>query len=73
MEIATLAVLGIGLVVIGSGVTFLMAAFIPSQVLARAQKHGRFAGLSANEPRDDSGKKIAAGYWKVGEQTTNAC
>ena len=49
MDIAIYAVSGLALIFGGVGVTFVMAKFVPMDVLEQAQAHGRFAGLGAAE------------------------
>jgi hypothetical protein len=73
MAIALLIGLGIGVVALGSGATFLLASGVPQPVLARAQENGRYAGLSTEDSGGGPGKTIAAGFPKLGKQITNAC
>ncbi|SAL57082.1 hypothetical protein AWB68_02790 [Caballeronia choica] len=72
MSIALLIVLGIALVAAGVGVTFMIASAVPQSMLQRAQDHGRFAGLAADDQNGGSGKRVAAGQPNLGNRTINA-
>jgi ABC-type phosphate transport system auxiliary subunit len=72
MSIALLAVIGFALVAVGAGVTFMIASAVPQEMLQRAQDHGRFAGLVADDQNDGSGKRIDAGRPHLGTQVINA-
>lgn len=73
MSTALLALLGIGVVAAGSVVTFIIASSVPQPVLQRAQDHGRFAGLDADDQNGGSGKRITDGYSDLGAHVVNAC
>lgn len=47
-----LIVAAIVVVALGSFGTFLIGELVPESVLADAAEHGRFAGLSADSPRE---------------------
>ncbi|WP_250453117.1 hypothetical protein [Caballeronia sp. ATUFL_M2_KS44] len=72
MSIALLVVIGIALVAVGVGVTFMIASAVPQDMLQRAQEHGRFAGLAADERNGGSGKRVAANRPQMGNQAINA-
>jgi hypothetical protein len=72
MGTALLFVLGLGCVSLGATVTYLLASRIPQPVLQRAQDHGRFAGLRADDRSGGSGKRATSGV-KLGNQVINAC
>jgi hypothetical protein len=72
MELSTLALVAAGVVLLGSAVTYLIAAFLPLQVAVRAQQHGRFAGLTAQEARVRTGKPIATSHREARKETVNA-
>lgn len=72
MSIVLLAVIGFALVAMGTGVTFMIASAVPQDMLQRAQDHGRFAGLSADDQNGGSGKRIDAGRPQMGNQVINA-
>ncbi len=61
MSIAMLIVFGIALVATGVGVTFMIASAVPQPMLQRAQEHGQFAGLAADDQNGGSGKQVSAG------------
>jgi hypothetical protein len=61
MSIVLMAVLSIALVAAGAGVTFMLASALPQAVLQRAQDHGRYAGLAADDRGENTGKRMAAG------------
>jgi hypothetical protein len=65
--------LGMGFVALGATVTYLLASRIPQPVLQRAQEHGRFAGLRAEDRSGGSGKRATSGVSKLGNQVINAC
>jgi hypothetical protein len=73
MTIALLTLLGIGVVAAGAAATFLIASSVPQPVLQRAQNHGRFAGLDADDQNGGPGKRAAHGYSNLGAQVVNAC
>ncbi|QIE27632.1 hypothetical protein SBC1_57460 (plasmid) [Caballeronia sp. SBC1] len=64
MGIALLIVGAIALMAAGVGVTFALALLIPQDVLQKAQTNGRFAGLSASNSDEISGKPIKAAEMK---------
>jgi hypothetical protein len=72
MSIALLVVVAFALVAVGMGVTFMIASAVPQDMLQRAQKHGRYAGLSADDQNGGSGKRIDAGRPQMGNQAINA-
>jgi hypothetical protein len=72
MSIALLVVLGIALVGAGVGVTFMIASAVPQDMLQRAQDHGRFAGLAADDQNGGSGKRVPSGQPNFGNQSINA-
>jgi len=61
MSIALIVVMGIAFVAAGAGVTFTLASALPQDVLQRAQNHGRYAGLAADDRGEITGKRAAAG------------
>ncbi|WP_250534950.1 hypothetical protein [Caballeronia sp. AZ10_KS36] len=72
MSIALLVVVGIALVAVGVGVTFIIASAVPQDMLQRAQEHGRFAGLAADDQNGGSGKRVVADRPQMGNQAINA-
>jgi len=72
MSIAMLIVFGIALVATGVTVTFMSASAVPQPMLQRAQEHGRFAGLAADDQNGGSGKQVSAGRPNLGNQAINA-
>ncbi|MDR5856885.1 hypothetical protein P9239_05015 [Caballeronia sp. LZ062] len=72
MSIALLVVVGIALVAVGVGVTFMIASAVPQDMLQRAQEHGRFAGLAADDQNGGSGKRVVADRPQMGNQAINA-
>ncbi|MBB1633393.1 hypothetical protein [Cupriavidus sp. UME77] len=60
MESGLLFGLAFGLIALGVGVTFLIATRVPTPVLARAQEHGRFAGLGASQETAGIGRASPA-------------
>jgi hypothetical protein len=58
MNIALLIAVGIALMVVGAGVTFLLASALPADVLQRAQDNGRFAGLTTDGEDESTGKRV---------------
>ena len=72
MSIAMLIVFGIALVATGVSVTFMIASAVPQPMLQRAQDHGRFAGLAADDQNGGSGKQVSAGRPNLGNQAINA-
>ncbi|WP_250473511.1 hypothetical protein [Caballeronia sp. GAFFF1] len=72
MSIALLVVVGIALVAAGVGVTFMIASAVPQDMLQRAQEHGRFAGLAADDQNGGSGKRVVANRPQMGNQAINA-
>ncbi len=72
MSIALLVVVGIALVAVGVGVTFMIASAVPQDMLQRAQDHGRFASLAADDQNGGSSKRIDAGRPQLGNQAINA-
>jgi len=72
MSIAMLIVFGIALVATGVSVTFMIASAVPQPMLQRAQEHGRFAGLAADDQNGGSGKQVSAGRPNLGNQAFNA-
>lgn len=60
MDSALLLGLAFGLIALGVGVTFLIATRVPTPVLARAQEHGRFAGLGASQETAGIGRASPA-------------
>ncbi len=72
MSIALVVFLGIALVAMGVGVTFMIASAVPQAMLQRAQDHGRFAGLAADDQNGGSGKRVSAGQPHLGNRTINA-
>ncbi|CDY76041.1 hypothetical protein BGLT_02111 [Caballeronia glathei] len=72
MSIAMLIVFGIALVATGVSVTFMIASAVPQPMLQRAQEHGRFAGLAADDQNGGSGKQVSAGRPNLGNQAINA-
>ncbi|QSN63528.1 hypothetical protein [Caballeronia sp. M1242] len=72
MSIALLVVVGIALVAMGVGVTFIIASAVPQDMLQRAQEHGRFAGLAADDQNGGSGKRVVADRPQMGNQAINA-
>jgi hypothetical protein len=72
MSIALLVVAGFALVAVGTGVTFMIASAVPQDMLQRAQEHGRFAGLAADDQNGGSGLRIDAGRPHMGNQVINA-
>jgi len=73
MGTALMFVLGMGFVALGATVTYLLASRIPQPVLQRAQEHGRFAGLKADDRSGGTGKRATSGVSKFGNQVINAC
>jgi hypothetical protein len=71
MEIALLVVLGIGVLALGAAATLILASAVPQAVFARAQEHGRYAGLSAEDSSGGPGKTVTMGYPKLGKQIIN--
>jgi len=62
MDSVLLLGLALGLITFGVGMTFLIATRVPTPVLARAQEHGRFAGLGASQETTGVGRpRPAAG------------
>jgi hypothetical protein len=72
MSIALLVVIGFALVAAGVGVTFMIASAVPQDMLQRAQDHGRFAGLAADDQNGGSGKRVVARRPQMGNQAINA-
>ena len=72
MSIALLVVVGFALVAVGVGVTFMIASAVPQDMLQRAQEHGRFAGLAAQDQNGGSGKRVAVARPQMGNQAINA-
>ena len=72
MSIALLVVVGFALVAAGVGVTFMIASSVPQSMLQRAQDHGRFAGLAADDQNGGSGKRVDARRPHLGNQAINA-
>ncbi|WP_051180437.1 hypothetical protein [Caballeronia insecticola] len=72
MSIALLVVVGFALVAVGVGVTFMIASAVPQNMLQRAQDHGRFAGLAADDQNGGSGKRVDARRPHMGNQAINA-
>ncbi|GAB5095324.1 hypothetical protein P9250_14355 [Caballeronia sp. LP006] len=72
MSIALLVVIGFALVAVGVGVTFMIASAVPQDMLQRAQDHGRFAGLAADDQNGGSGKRVDASRPHMGTQVINA-
>ena len=72
MNIALLVVSGIVLMAAGAGVTFTLASILPQAMLLRAQRHGRYAGLQADDCGGSSGKLKAIGTPNLGHRTVNA-
>jgi hypothetical protein len=72
MSIALLVVVGFALVAVGVGVTFMIASAVPQSMLQRAQNHGRFAGLAADDQNGGSGKRVDARRPHMGNQAINA-
>jgi hypothetical protein len=72
MSIALLVVVGFALVAVGMGVTFMIVSAVPQNMLQRAQNHGRFAGLAAEDQNGGSGKRVDAGRPHLGNQAINA-
>ncbi|WP_248322674.1 hypothetical protein [Caballeronia sp. Sq4a] len=72
MSIALLVVVGIALVAVGVSVTFMIASAVPQDMLQRAQEHGRFAGLAADDQNGGSGKRVVADRPQMGNQAINA-
>jgi hypothetical protein len=72
MSIALLVVIGFMLVAVGVGVTFMIASAVPQRMLQRAQDHGRFAGLAADDQNGGSGKRVDARRPHLGNQAINA-
>ncbi|WP_454726461.1 MULTISPECIES: hypothetical protein [Cupriavidus] len=60
MDSVLLLGLALGLVTFGVGMTFLIATRVPTPVLARAQEHGRFAGLGASQETTGVGRSRPA-------------
>ncbi|SOY60068.1 conserved hypothetical protein; putative membrane protein [Cupriavidus taiwanensis] len=50
--------LALALVALGGSVTWLIGTRVPEPMLARAQLHGRFAGLEPRPPRRGGGGKM---------------
>ncbi|MDQ0140433.1 hypothetical protein [Cupriavidus necator] len=50
--------LALALVALGGTVTWLMGTRVPEPVFARAQLHGRFAGLEPRPPRRGGGGRM---------------
>jgi hypothetical protein len=71
MESALLVILGIVVLALGSAVTFMLVWSVPQAVFARAQEHGRYAGLSAEDSGGGPGKTITTGYPNLGKQLIN--
>jgi hypothetical protein len=57
MSIVLLIALGMALMAVSAGVTFLLASSLPQDVLQKAQDHGRFAGLVADGRDATTGKR----------------
>ena len=72
MSIALLVVVGFALVAVGMGVTFMIVSAVPQNMLQRAQNHGRFAGLAAEDQNGGSGKRVDARRPHMGNQAINA-
>jgi len=72
MSIALLVVIGFALVAAGVGVTFMIASAVPQDMLQRAQDHGRFAGLAADDHNGGSGKRVVARRPQMGNRAINA-
>ncbi|VXC02707.1 Oxalate:formate antiporter [Burkholderia sp. 8Y] len=72
MSIALLVVVGFALVAVGVSVTFMIASAVPQDMLQRAQEHGRFAGLTADDQNGGSGKRVVADRPQMGNQAINA-
>lgn len=68
MEISMIVIAAIALVAAGIGMTVTMARRMPVEVLERAQRHGRFAGLGTPDVKGGSGKAqgLPAGAQPVG-------
>jgi hypothetical protein len=73
MSATLLALLGIGVVAVGSAATFFIASSVPQPVLQRAKDNGRFAGLDADDQNGGSGKRATDSYSDLGAQVVNAC
>jgi hypothetical protein len=56
MDIVLFGIGVVGLVALGSAVTFLIGSRVTQSVLRCAQEHGRFAGLSANSASASAGR-----------------
>jgi hypothetical protein len=50
----------------------MIASAVPQSMLQRAQDHGRFAGLAADDQNGGSGKRVHAGRPHLGNQAINA-
>jgi hypothetical protein len=57
MNIALLVLSAIALVAGGAGATYMLASVLPQHILQRAQNHGRFAGLTADDHEEVPGKR----------------
>lgn len=68
MEISMFVMAAIALVAGGVGMTVVVAKRMPVEVLERAQRHGRFAGLGTPDLKGGSGKALGlpAGAHPVG-------
>lgn len=60
MSTALLCLLALGVVSLGVGMTLLIAVRVPVATLARAQAHGRFAGLGSADRDDGAGRAVRA-------------
>jgi hypothetical protein len=50
----------------------MIASSVPQSMLQRAQDHGRFAGLAADDQNGGSGKRVVASRPHLGNQAINA-
>ncbi|BAN24905.1 hypothetical protein BRPE64_BCDS02440 [Caballeronia insecticola] len=50
----------------------MIASAVPQNMLQRAQDHGRFAGLAADDQNGGSGKRVDARRPHMGNQAINA-
>ncbi len=72
----TVIVTSIILIAVGAFATFAMAQMLPQEVLAKAEDHGRFAGLANDEAlaaKPPGTARRARKSWRNRGRTSSAC